>query len=209
MDLGPFSAPQIVTISHMMVAFKLLITLILFSFKSLAGMQLGVSVLLFNEANTLSAKNDSSTVYFDALAYLQVWKDQKVSVGVEYQSYTFTGPNAASAQTSLSADGVILGVRKYFGSKSILYFGLGYGPIMSARYQISGAGVEAWTGTQTTLQIGIRPRLTNKLFVKAAMSFTQVSYTSKTLGASATPSSTNSSFSQTYYLPMLGLEYAF
>lgn len=192
-----------------MVAVKLLITLILFSFKSLAGMQLGVSVLLFNDANTFSAKNESSTIYFDALAYLQVWKSGKVSVGVEYQSYTFTGPNAASDQTSLSADGVVLGVRKYFGSKSVLYFGLGYGPSMSARYQISGAAVEAWSGAQTTLQIGLRPKLTNQLFIKAAMSFTQVNYTSKKVSASATPSSVNSSFSQTYYLPMLGLEYAF
>lgn len=176
---------------------------------SAARVLVGGSTAFVGDASTITTGSGGDSTYYDVFAYFRPHSKWNLYLGFEYIASSYSGPNSAGVASAFSTDNAAVGLRYSFGKNEIFYAGAAFGVAANANYQTTGNSAEAWTGSSMIFQIGLRPELSKKLRLKAAVHYVSASYGSKTPAGATSPSSSVQSFTRTSYFPTLGIEYGF
>lgn len=182
---------------------KSILLLLLFSFTALSEVMIGLDYILFTDANTVEATTSTKSSKTLYSINLQFAINQKKSVFLGWALYNVaTKDDVNQQQSNYATQDMGPSLRYIFGRRGLYFLNVVYGVQTKTAYD-SGGTSENWLGTNTLLQLGVSPEVSENFFVN--FSFNYFNGAAKTKVVSSTQ--TDVSYSKAFMTPTVGMSY--
>ena len=166
----------------------------------------GFDTAVSQDKKTITSSSSLNNLFLDGSVLVSFNQDSNYFLSLGYIYSTSTEPFTSTTSATFISSNPYAGLSYFAGKQHTFGLGVYWIPAGQGTYSQSSSLSESWSGSGFYTKLMVQPELTKYLSLSFSLIYYSATYSSKGSTASVSDVST---FSRTYYSPMVGLKIKF